>query len=381
MQVQRGGPRRRDTRVRFDLTDDQRLARDVTRAFLAAEHPMASVREALETPVGFDAELWKKSAGLGWTSLLVPEDRGGASLSDAPVVDLTVIAAEIGRAVAPGPLLETNVAVDALARTANSELRDRHLPALLEGSAVAGWCVDAKPAPGTVTLRWASDGRLVASGEVTAVVPSSEALLLLSSPVATCLIEPGSEGVSLHALQWLDPSTRHAVVRFDDAVLPADRVLAVGAAELERQRTLAWVLQAAEFTGVVDAVFGLTLEWLVNRYSFGRPLASYQALKHRCADMKMWVEAIHAIADAAADALATNTADAGLLARAAKSYAAAHAVELVQDCVQLHGGIGVTWEHDLHLYLRRATLIANSYGTTADLYDDVAGIELGEGLL
>jgi alkylation response protein AidB-like acyl-CoA dehydrogenase len=94
--------------------------------------------------------------------------------------------------------------------------------------------------------------------------------------------------------------------------------------------------------------------------------------------MKMWVEATHAVADAAADAAAADSRDAGLLARAAKAYAAAHAVELVQDCIQLHGGMGVTWEHDLHLYLRRATLIANSYGTPAELYTEVAAIELGE---
>lgn len=363
--------------MRFDLTEDQRLARDVVYRFLSTEHPLSAVRATLEEPSGFDAELWKKMSAMGWTSPLIPEDHGGASISDAPVVDLTVIAAEIGRAVAPGPFVETNVAVDALVRSDNAALRDRHLPGLLEGSTVAGWWLQASPTDRIVIERHSS-GDVFLDGEITATLPTHDAVVLLSSPTATCLLEPATSGVSVRALQWLDASTRHAVLRLHNVRLPAGQVLTTGAGEVECARRLAWVLQAAELTGVVDAVFGLTLDWLADRYSFGRPLASYQALKHRCADMKMWAEATHAVADAAADAVAADSSGAGLLARAAKAYAAAHAVELIQDCVQLHGGMGVTWEHDLHLYLRRATLIASSYGTPAELYTEVAAIELGE---
>ncbi|BBY22168.1 acyl-CoA dehydrogenase family protein [Mycobacterium stomatepiae] len=363
--------------MRFDLTEDQRLARDVVQRFLSTEQPLSAVRATLEEPSGFDAELWKKMSALGWTSPLVPDEHGGASISDAPVVDLTVIAAEIGRAVAPGPFLETNVAIDALVRSDNADLRDRHLPGLLEGSAVAGWWLQRSPTSGIVIDRH-SNGDVCIDGEITATLPTQEALLLLSGPTATCLLERETSGVSVRALKWLDASTRHAVVSLDNVRLPAGQALSTGPDEVERARRLAWVLQAAELTGVVDAVFGLTLDWLANRYLFGRPLASYQALKHRCADMKMWVEATHAVADAAADAVGAESRGAGLLARAAKAYAAAHAVELIQDCVQLHGGMCVTWEHDLHLYLRRATLIANSYGTPADLYAEVAATEVGE---
>ena len=116
----------------------------------------------------------------------------------------------------------------------------------------------------------------------------------------------------------------------------------------------------------MDAAFTMTLDWAFDRYTFGRALASYQALKHRFADMKSWLEASHAVADAAAEAVGTDAETAGETASAAKAYIGEYGVELAQDCVQLHGGIGVTYEHDLHFFLRRVTLDRLLYGTPAD---------------
>jgi alkylation response protein AidB-like acyl-CoA dehydrogenase len=124
-------------------------------------------------------------------------------------------------------------------------------------------------------------------------------------------------------------------------------------------------------------MFELTLEYLGDRYSFGRPLASYQALKHRVADDKMWLEACHAIATAAARAVATGAEDAADVVSAAKAWIGPHSTELIQDCVQLHGGIGVTWEHDLHLYLRRATVNRVTYGTPEEHAERIATGLLG----
>ena len=121
----------------------------------------------------------------------------------------------------------------------------------------------------------------------------------------------------------------------------------------------------------------MTLEYLGDRYSFGRPLSSYQALKHRVADEKMWLEACHAIATGAARAVAAGAPDAGELVSAAKAWVGPHATELVQDCVQLHGGIGVTWEHDLHLYLRRTTVNRATYGTPEEHAERIATRLLG----
>jgi alkylation response protein AidB-like acyl-CoA dehydrogenase len=145
-------------------------------------------------------------------------------------------------------------------------------------------------------------------------------------------------------------------------------VLALGpvgeaADAVERQLQQALVLNCGEAVGAMQAAFDMTVEWAFDRYSFGRPLASYQALKHRFAHMATWLQASHAISDEAARAVSEGSPDSAQLASAAKAYVGDHGPELVQECVQLHGGIGVTFEHDLHLYLRRVTLCRTLFGT------------------
>jgi alkylation response protein AidB-like acyl-CoA dehydrogenase len=133
-------------------------------------------------------------------------------------------------------------------------------------------------------------------------------------------------------------------------------------AAIERQLQVAATLECAQMAGAADRVLEFTTEYAFDRYSFGRPLASYQALKHRFADMKLWLEATHAAVGGAARAIDEGV-DAGRLVSAAKVYGGDRVPELVQDCVQMHGGIGVTWEHDIHLYLRRVTLARGLYGS------------------
>ena len=150
--------------------------------------------------------------------------------------------------------------------------------------------------------------------------------------------------------------------------LPAGAVVGeVGnaAADLEHQLQIAGVVQSAEMVGAAQVVFDFTLDWAFSRYSFGRPLASYQEIKHRFADMKMWLEASHGLADLAARPVERDDL-AALATSAAKAYTGDYLAELVQDCVQMHGGIGVTYEHDIHLFLRRITVDRLTYGTPTD---------------
>lgn len=135
---------------------------------------------------------------------------------------------------------------------------------------------------------------------------------------------------------------------------------------IDRQSQVAMLLQCAETVGILDTVLALTIDWSRDRYSFGRPLGSYQAIKHRLADMTMWLHASRGITARAVDRAAARAGDAALWVSAAKSYLGEHAGPLVQDCVQLHGGIGVTWEHDLHLFLRRITLYRCLFGTPSE---------------
>ena len=162
---------------------------------------------------------------------------------------------------------------------------------------------------------------------------------------------------------------RFSVIRFDDVRIPLSAVVGdVGdaGAQIDRQVAIALAILSAESVGTMQAAFDMTVEWAFDRYSFGRPLASYQELKHRFADMKTWLEASHAVSDAAVEAVASRSPDADELLAAAKAFIGDYGTELIQDCVQMHGGIGVTFEHDLHLFLRRHTLNRALFGTPAD---------------
>ena len=138
------------------------------------------------------------------------------------------------------------------------------------------------------------------------------------------------------------------------------------AADVERQLQLANVMQMHEMVGAMEKAFEITMEWLFNRYSFGRPLASYQELKHRSADMKAWIEIGHGIADAATRHVQDDSDRAGEYTSAGKAYLGVYGVDVLQDCVQMHGGIGVTYDHDMHLYLRRVVVDSLLFGTVSD---------------
>jgi alkylation response protein AidB-like acyl-CoA dehydrogenase len=374
--------------VEPELSEDQDFFLATTRRFLAAEAPIATVRALEDDPAGFAADYWRQGAGLGWTSLLVAEEHGGGSVAEHGLADLVLVAEEMGRRVAPGPLSPVNLVASAVAAAGGPVQRLALLPGLLSGEAVAAWT-----GPGLIPAAAADEGEgdgdgdgWVLSGVAVPVEAGAQAAVLLVAAQAPegptlLLVEPDLPGVEVVPLAGLDLVRRYAEVRFDGARVPA--AAAVGepggaAAEIERLWHVACVLQCAEMVGVMERVFEMTLEYLGDRYSFGRPLSSYQALKHRIADQKTWLEASHAAATAAARAVAHGTHDAAELVSAAKVWIGPHATELVQECIQLHGGIGVTWEHDLHLFLRRATVDRLTYGTPEDHAERIAVGLLGE---
>ena len=183
------------------------------------------------------------------------------------------------------------------------------------------------------------------------------------------LVPADAPGVTITPMHTVDLTRRFSSVRFDGVKVDATGVVGdPGAAgpDVERQLRLANVMQCAEMVGAMDRAMEITIDWAMTRYSFGRPLSSYQALKHRFADMKTWLESSHALADAAARAVQDDAGDADELVSGAKAFIGHYGPELCQECVQMHGGIGVTFEHDMHLYLRRVTLDALLYGTVTD---------------
>jgi alkylation response protein AidB-like acyl-CoA dehydrogenase len=309
----------------------------------------------------------------------VPEADGGGSFSEHGLADLVLVAEEMGRVVAPGPLGPVNVVASVLGRVGSPEQKANVLPGLLSGARVAAWC-GARPVSGRP-----DGGGFTLSGTCSPVEAGAQADHLLvavehEGAHSQVLVPAGAAGLTVTPLSGLDLVRRFAEVRFDDVAVPADAVVGPAgdaAAEVEHALRVACTLQCAETTGVLDKVFTTTLEYLGDRYSFGRALASYQALKHRVADDKVVLEACHGIATAAARAVATSQPGAGEVVSAAKAWIGPRATEMIQDCVQLHGGIGVTWEHDLHLYLRRATVNRATHGTPEEHAERVAASRLG----
>jgi alkylation response protein AidB-like acyl-CoA dehydrogenase len=364
-----------DELMLLELSEDQEFFRETTAKFLAALAPVEELRRRRNDPAGFDREYWRRGAELGWTSLLVADEHGGGSISGEGVVDLTVIAHEFGHAAAPGPLMTTNVVAGALsAARAHLDV----LAGLVSGEAIAAWCISEPPPDdrlggGTLQIRVDGDD-LVLDGVKRPVESGGDAGQLLvtgrtDDGLTQVLVGRDTEGVTVEPMGTVDLTRRFSVVRFDGVRVPASAAVGdVGGAadQVERQLQVALVMLNAESVGAMQRAFDMTVEWAFDRYTFGRPLASYQALKHRFADMKSWLEAGHAISDAAAAAVQAQAADAPELVSVAKAFIGDYGGELMHECVQLHGGIGVTFEHDLHLFVRRLTVDRALLGTPAD---------------
>ena len=361
--------------MNLELTEDQELFRQTTARFLASESPVAAVRDHHRSGDRGTPAWWRTAADLGWTSMLVSDEAGGGSLSGRPLADAVVVAEEMGRMVSPGPFVPVNVVGAALSAAGTAAQQSSVLPGLLAGDRVAAWAFGE---PGsrwdvgthTTTADVANDGVRL-SGVKAYVEAASEADHFLvtarsNGGVTQVLVAADTPGVTVVDSSSLDLARRFGEVHFDAVGLPRDAIVGEpggAAGDVERQWQLALVLQCAETVGALDRVFEFTLEYMHSRFAFGRPIASYQALKHRIADLVLELESAKAAVDAAVRAVDARDDDAGVQSSVAKAYVSDRALHLIQECMQFHGGISVTWEHDLHLYLRRATVNRAVLGT------------------
>jgi alkylation response protein AidB-like acyl-CoA dehydrogenase len=354
------------------LSDDQEFFRQTTERFLAELVPPDTIRALRGDPAGFDPSYWRRGAELGWTSLLVDEERGGGTISGQGLVDLRLVAYEFGHHAAPGPLAVTNVVAAALGQQPTA---DEVLAALLSGEAVASWCMPVVTPDGwrpTVTAAGEGSG-LVLHGTSRHVESAAQAGHLLvtcqdGDGTTQVLVPTSAPGLTITPMQTVELTRRFFVVDFDGVRVDSGATVGVrggSADDVERQLQQYLVVLNAESVGAMQAGFDMTVEWAFDRYTFGRPLASYQALKHRFADMLSWLEGSHAISALSCAAAQQGRPDAPELVSAAKAYIGQYGAALLQDCVQLHGGIGVTFEHDLHLFLRRVTVDRALGGTPA----------------
>jgi alkylation response protein AidB-like acyl-CoA dehydrogenase len=352
------------------------LFASTTQSFLEKEAPLSRLRELHAAGASFDGPWWRRAAELGWTSLLVPEELGGGSVSGSGVRDLAIVAELAGRSVAPGPLHPVSTVLAGLVEAPQNH--EETIESLVSGELIASWAVyePGKPwAPGDPELTATptdSGFRLDGVKDRVEAGADSAALLVVArcdGTVRQFLVPTDAAGVRIEPQRSVDLVKRYARVYFDGVAIDASA--AVGSAEqtpelISRQCQIAQILQCAEVVGILDAVLAFTIQWGFDRHSFGRPLGSYQALKHKYADLKIWHEACKAATNAAVAEVADRSPDAEMAVSVAKSYVGEYAPGMLQDCIQLHGGIGVTWEHDLHVYLRRVMLDRSMFGTPED---------------
>jgi alkylation response protein AidB-like acyl-CoA dehydrogenase len=372
--------------MNLELTEDQEFFRGTTRRYLEAKMPLDAVRALWESRDGYDRGWWHEVAEIGWTAFFVPEALGGGSVSGRPASDAVIIAEEIGRMVAPGPFLPVNVVGAALAQARERASCDHVLAELLSGDAVASWAY-AEPGGAWSTTQVSTTAtvardEVVLRGEKTYVEAAGSAdwfvvVARTDDGLMQALVPSDADGMHVTPGRSIDITRRYGSLRIDDVRIPLSSVLDhsdTAAASIGRLERLAIVLQCAETVGAADRVFEFTLDYAQERYAFGRPVASFQAIKHRIADMLVALEFAKAITDGAVAAIDDDDPAADELASVAKAFVADECLDVIDDCVQITGGIAVTWEHDIHLYSRRAVVNRATYGSPEQHKERVAAM-------
>jgi len=342
----------------FDLTDEQQAIKQTAHDFLASRFKSERIREIAASESGFDESGWKEMAELGWAGLALPEEWGGQGLG---TVDLAVLFEEMGYALAPSPLLSNTIAGLALSVGASDEQKERWLRPLAEGE-LRGTpaLLDADGPAEPMKFSMAAGDTL--SGEKTLVMDAGSAdfFLVATADGGRHIVEQGAEGVTVTAEESIDLTRRLFSVSFD-GVRPAATLPGSGE-DYMPVFLRACVALAAESTGVAQRALEMSVAYAKDRQQFGRPIGAYQAVSHRCAQMLLETENSRSAVYGAAWAADAEPESLPLAASMAKAYASDAGWRVPDMAIQVHGGIGFTWEHDLHLFLKRGRANAAMLG-------------------
>jgi alkylation response protein AidB-like acyl-CoA dehydrogenase len=355
--------------MNFGFNEEQELLRNTARKFFENECGSETVRRLMETPEGISAELWKKLAEQGWLGLIYPEQYDGTGLG---LVDLVVLMEEMGRAVAPGPYFSTVLLGGLAILEAGGDAQKKEwLPRIAAGDkrvALAWMEPSAQLGPAGVTLTAVKRGEtFTLSGTKLFVhdAHTADALVVAARTrpgagadgVSLFLLPKGTKGLEVTLLPTMDQTRKLCEVACSDVTVGGHALLGAagsGWAPLARVLDRATVALCAEMCGGAQKVLDMTVEYAKIRQAFGRPIGSYQGVKHRAADMLVDVENSKSITYYAAWALDEGSPEAPLAVSMAKAYVSDAFRRVAAAGIQLHGGIGFTWEHDLHLYFKRA---------------------------
>ncbi|HTF47640.1 MAG TPA: acyl-CoA dehydrogenase family protein [Pseudonocardia sp.] len=347
----------------FDFSPEHDELRATVRRFLADRSPEAEVRRLMDTDAGYHPAVWRQLAHLGLTGLLVPERHGGAG---SGCVELQIVCEEMGRALLCAPFLSSAVlATSALLHAGDEAARARYLPGLADGSVIGTLAVTEESGSWRaedVATRAEADGSggYTLTGQKLFVLDAVAASLLLvlartERGPSLFAVAPGAPGLAREPMATLDATRKQGRITLD--ATPATLVGSDGgaAAGLAAALDVAAAALAAEQAGGARRVLEMAVDYAKVREQFGRPIGSYQAIKHKCADMLLEVESATSAAYAAGWAVDARTDEVGVLASLAKAYCSEAYYHCAAENIQVHGGIGFTWEHPAHLYFKRAT--------------------------
>lgn len=354
--------------MNFEFSEDQILLRDQARGFLTDHCSPAVVRRVLEGDELYAADLWKKIADMGWTATVIPEEFGGLGLS---YLELAVIAEELGRCAAPVPFgSSVYLATEALLLGGTQDQKETWLPKLATGDAIGTFAYaegGGQSSPKSLATK-ASGGKL--SGRKV-VVPDAEIAQFVIVAAASdsgdgaslYLVDMSDAGVSTESVQTLDPSRSHAHIDFSNANAQLLGGEGQGWGLLQRVLDRAAVLIAWEQLGGSEACLEMAKNYAMGRYAFGRAIASYQAIKHKLADMYVKNTLARSNAYYGAWALNTDAAELPLAAATARVGSTQAYYFSSKENIQTHGGMGYTWEFDCQFYYRRSKLLAVNIGS------------------
>jgi len=357
--------------MNFDFSDDQKQLRDSARKFLAEKCPPKAVRAVIDGKAPYDRELWKGLAEMGFLGVAIPEAYGGTG---AGHLELCVIAEEMGRALAPVPFSSTvYLAAEALLLAGSEAQKEKWLPVIASGDAIGTLALfegKGNPSPAAIKLA-ASGGTLdgvkkpVADGAIAdfAIVAARTASAGRETDISLFLVDMKAGGVEAKALGNIDPSHGQAEVTFKkckaETLGPAGEGWSIISQVLDR----AAVLLAFEQVGGADRALEMGRDYALDRIAFGRPIGSFQAIKHMLADMYVSATLARSNCYYGAWALSTNAGELPEAAAAARISATQAFQHCAKNNIQVHGGMGFTWEFDCHLYYRRANATALSLGS------------------
>jgi alkylation response protein AidB-like acyl-CoA dehydrogenase len=361
----------------FGFSEEQEMLRKSARDFLAKESPMTYVRQMMDDERGFRDDQWKKMAELGWMGLILAEEHGGAGLD---FVDMVVVLEEMGRVVLPGPFFSSAILGGvALSDGGSAAQKQEFLPQLAAGELRAtlaqlepsgrwdadGIQLEAKPGGGghrlSGTKLFVPDAHTSDLLVVAGRAPGSKG----TEGLSLFLVDAKAPGVGITLLKTMDQTRKLCEVVLKDVAVPSERVLGTpgeGWKLLERIVDRGKVGLCAEMCGGAQKVLEMSVEYAKVREQFGRPIGSFQAIQHKCANMLVEVESSKSAAYYAAWAVANDVAEAPLAAAMAKAYCSDAYRHTAGEGIQIHGGIGFTWEHDMHIYFKRAKSSEVTFG-------------------